>query len=79
MASDWYYTVRVDKRGWPDPETGPDGPLTREEAVAQRTGPDPHSMWRTIAVRVVEGPEPDYCNVCENFPCLGGHLGPAEG
>jgi len=22
---------------------------------------------------------PDYCNVCGNFPCLGGHPGPAEG
>lgn len=21
----------------------------------------------------------EYCNVCENFPCLGGHPGPAEG
>lgn len=30
----WYYTVRVDPRGRPDPDTGPDGPLTREEALA---------------------------------------------
>lgn len=54
MSDDRYYTVRVDKRGRPDPDTGPDGPLTREEALARQTGPDPHSAWRTITLRAVE-------------------------
>lgn len=52
----WHYTVRVDPRGWPDPYAGPDGPMGRDEALAQVTGPDPHSGWRTIALRTVEGP-----------------------
>lgn len=73
-GADWHYTVRVDRRGWPDPDTGPDGPMSREEALARVTGPDPHSMWRTIALGPVTGPGGgDYCNVCENFPCLGNH------
>lgn len=54
-AGGWYYTVRVDPRGRPDPDVGPDGPLTREEALAQRDAPDPGSGWRTIALRAVEG------------------------
>lgn len=54
MSDDWYYAVRVNERGWPDPDVGPDGPLSREEALARQTGPDPHSAWRTIALRAVE-------------------------
>ena len=61
MSEDWYYTVRVDSRGWPDPDVGPDGPLGREEALAQQTGPDPHSMWRTIALRAVGTLPPCEC------------------
>lgn len=73
-GGDWHYAIRVDPRGWPDPDTGPDGPMTREEALAEATGPDPHGGWRTIALKVVEGPGGgEYCNVCENFPCLGNH------
>lgn len=54
-AAGRYYTIRVDRRGWPDPDIGPDGPLTREGALARVTGPDPHSMWRTIALRAAGG------------------------
>lgn len=55
MSDDWHYTIRVDPRGWPDPDVGPDGPMTCEEALAQQSGPDPHSMWRTIALRAAGG------------------------
>lgn len=75
MSGD-YYTIRVDRRGWPDPDMGPDGPMTREEALARQTGPDPHSMWRTIALQAVgedAGLASEYCNICENFPCMGNH------
>jgi hypothetical protein len=54
VSGDRYYTIRVDGRGWPDPEVGPDGPMACEDALARQTGPDPHSMWRTIALRVVD-------------------------
>jgi hypothetical protein len=47
-----YYAVRVDEHGYPDPETGPRGPLSRDEALSRRTGPDPLSGWRTIALQV---------------------------
>lgn len=54
VSEDLYYTFRVNPRGWADGEEGPDGPMSRDEALSRRTEPDPVGGWRTIAVRAVE-------------------------
>jgi len=49
----WYYVIRVSPEGRPDPETGPDGPMTLAEALTRETPPDPVSGWRSIAVGAI--------------------------
>lgn len=54
----YYYVMRVDPFLRADPETGPEGPMSRDDALTRRTEPDPGSRWRTVALRVVDGGTP---------------------
>ncbi len=49
----WYYVIRVSPEGRPDPDTGPEGPMTFDEALARQYCPDPLSGWRSVAVGVI--------------------------
>jgi hypothetical protein len=53
--SDRYYVIRVSPYGRADPDVGPSGPMSRADALAAQTAPDPVSGWLSLAVGPLSG------------------------
>ena len=81
MSGEGCYVIRVSPDGYADPDIGPSGPFTIDEATRRADcTPDPHSGWRDLIVAPVRAEavtdmasagHDQRCLYCEHGPyCL---------